>query len=58
MTLRRAQNSFMPENINPISTLEVIEKLQIEKTTTKQSAQSRVCASVLKYNLVRQNLHF
>lgn len=44
----------MPDNI---STLEDIEKPQTEKMTTKQSEQSGVCASVLKYILARNMRH-
>ena len=57
MSLRRAQNIFMPKNINSITiiiVLEGIEKIKTEKRTTKQSEQSRG----LKYILARQNLHF
>ena len=45
MSLRRAQNIFMPKNI---------EKIKTEKITKKQSEQF----SGLKYILARQNLHF
>ena len=44
MSLRRAQNIFMPKNINSITiniVLEGIEKIKTEKMTTKQSEQSR-----------------
>ena len=43
MSLRRAQNIFMPKNINSITInifLEGIEKIKTEKMTTKQSEQS------------------
>ena len=42
--LRRAQNIFMPKNINSITiiiTLEGIERINTEKMTTKLSEQSR-----------------
>ena len=42
--LRRAQNIFMPKNINSITiiiTLEGIERIDTEKMTTKLSEQSR-----------------
>ena len=44
MSLRRAQNIFMPKNINSITiniSLEGIEKIKTEKMTTEQSEQSR-----------------
>ena len=44
MSLRRAQNIFMPKNINSITiniTLEGIERIKTEKITTKQSEHSR-----------------
>ena len=44
MSLRRAQNIFMPKNINSVSiniTLEGIEKIKTEKITTKQCEDSR-----------------
>ena len=40
--LRRAQNTFMPKNINSITiitTLEGIERINTEKMTTKQSEE-------------------
>jgi len=43
MSLRRAQNIFMPKNKNSITiniTLEGIEKIKTEKITTKQSEHS------------------
>ena len=42
MSLRRAQNIFMPKNINSITiiiTLEGIEKRKTKKMTTKQSEE-------------------
>ena len=57
MSLRRAQNIFMPKNINSITInifLEGIEKIKTEKNDKKQSEQF----SGLKYILARQNLHF
>ena len=42
--LRRAQNIFMPKNINSITiiiTLEGIERINTERMTTKLSEQSR-----------------
>ena len=42
MSLRRAQNIFMPKNINSITiiiTLEGIEKIKTEKMTTKHSEE-------------------
>ena len=57
MSLSRAQNIFMPANINSITInifLEGIEKIKTEKMTKKQSEQF----SGLKYILARQNLHF
>ena len=42
MSLRRAQNIFMPKNINSIPiniTLEGIEKIKLKKMTTKHSEE-------------------
>ena len=56
MSLRRAQNIFMPKNINSITInifLEGIEKIETEKMTKKQSEQF----SGLKYILARKMRH-
>ena len=62
MSLRRAQNLFMPKNINSITiiiTLEGIERKNSKKITTKQFEQSREHLQVewLLFSLNENTLH-